>query len=98
MIGSMQRLRCADDVRSHDRRVVMAINACKFQSDLIVGRQFTSTRFVPAQQRFGARTDDKFVGWIIATGGKDYVMLGGQDGALVGTRPDGRNSGRIGLI
>ena len=37
VVGAVQRLRPADDVRAHDRGVIVAADAGEFERDLVVG-------------------------------------------------------------
>ena len=69
----------------HDRGVVMPVGAREFERELILCVKFAAAGFIAAQQGIAPRTDDEFVGWIIAAIGKNRIVLGGEDFAFIGT-------------
>ncbi len=76
----------------------MAADAGELERELVVGVELAPPALVAAQQRVGAGADDELVAGIIAAGGEDGVMHGGQDLALVGAGAGGVERGAVGQI
>ena len=98
VVAFVQRLRPADHMRSHDRRMIVAADASEFERQLVVGVELAPPALVAAEQRVGARADDELVAGIIAAGGENGVMHRGENLALVGASRRGVERRLVGEI
>ena len=95
MVGNMQGARRAEDMGAHERRVIMVPGAGEFERELVLRVELAPPRFVAAEQRILAGTDDELVRRIVAACAKDRVVHGGEDVAFLGPAPQMRDRGRV---